>query len=271
MTSDERELAELEASARELVGAIARQIDFYVEQMGLSKSEASQRARDLGLANPTAKPVDQVSWNDLTNLLEKDPTAGQALWKRVKESARQELATGTRTGRSLEARIGGGPYERAQIMVVIEGLRQSLQPRDAVEEMLIHQLAAAFELQLRWQTLAVHRMEEETWQAERDRRRTWENLSERERDRYERDHGWLPPRQTDAAAIEQAVMMADRHQRSFLRLLKAFRDTRRLVGTVVLAGGQLNIAEQQVNVAASDQTAKPRPARRVEKAKSRMS
>jgi hypothetical protein len=45
------------------------------------------------------------------------------------------------------------------------------------------------------------------------------------------------------------VAIADRYQRSFLRLLKAYRDTRRLVGTLVVAGGQVNIGEQQLNVA----------------------
>jgi hypothetical protein len=44
--------------------------------------------------------------------------------------------------------------------------------------------------------------------------------------------------------------MADRFQRQFLRLMKAFRDQRRLLGTVVVAaGGQLNVGEQQVNLA----------------------
>ena len=49
--------------------------------------------------------------------------------------------------------------------------------------------------------------------------------------------GWLPPRQSDAEAVEQAVMIADRYQRQFLRLLRAFRDMRRVLGTVVMTGG----------------------------------
>jgi hypothetical protein len=47
-------------------------------------------------------------------------------------------------------------------------------------------------------------------------------------------------------------MIADRYQRSFLRLMKAFRDNRRLFGTLVAAGGQVNIGEQQVNVTPVD-------------------
>lgn len=255
--TDQEALAELAAAKPELVGAITRQIDFYVVQMGLSKEAANQHARDLGLSSAETRSAEQVSWNDLTNLLEADVERGRALWQRLRDEARTELTTGTRAARSLATRIGGRPYERAQFLVIVDGLTKALQPRDPLEQLLIQQMASAFELQLRWQTLAVHRREEETWQAERDRRRAWENLSQREKDRYERDQGWLPPRQSEAQAIEQAVLLADRYQRSFLRLLKAFRDTRRLVGTVVLAGGQLNIAEQQVNVAVE-----PKPARR---------
>ncbi len=44
-------------------------------------------------------------------------------------------------------------------------------------------------------------------------------------------------------------MLAERYQRSFLRLLTAFRETRRLVGTLVVAGGQVNVSERQFNVA----------------------
>ena len=47
------------------------------------------------------------------------------------------------------------------------------------------------------------------------------------------------------------MLIADRYQRSFLRLLKAFRDTRRVIGAVIVGdGGMLNLTEgpQQVNV-----------------------
>jgi hypothetical protein len=53
-------------------------------------------------------------------------------------------------------------------------------------------------------------------------------------------------------AVDRAAQMADRCERQFLRLLRAHRDQRRLLGSVVVAaGGQLNVAEQQVNVTES--------------------
>ena len=73
-----------------------------------------------------------------------------------------------------------------------------------------------------------------------------------ERERHQQDHGWLPPRVAEAEATEQAAAMADRYQRAFLRLMKAFRDNRRLFGALIVAGGQVNVSSgpQQVNVGA---------------------
>jgi len=81
-------------------------------------------------------------------------------------------------------------------------------------------------------------------------------MSPRERARHEEVEGWLPPRQSDAEAIEQAVMIADRYQRQFLRLLRTFQGMRRVLGTVVMTGGQLNVAEQiqQFNAATGEES-----------------
>jgi len=42
---------------------------------------------------------------------------------------------------------------------------------------------------------------------------------------------------------------ADRYQRAFLRLLKAYRDNRRLFSMLVVTGGQVNVGERQMNIA----------------------
>jgi hypothetical protein len=44
--------------------------------------------------------------------------------------------------------------------------------------------------------------------------------------------------------------MADRFQRQFLRLMKCYRDGRRLIASMTVLGGQVNVAEQQINLAA---------------------
>ncbi|MDQ3805489.1 MAG: hypothetical protein M3416_16880 [Acidobacteriota bacterium] len=49
-------------------------------------------------------------------------------------------------------------------------------------------------------------------------------------------------------ALEQAHQMADRYNRMFLRTLRQMRDLRRYPSVIVNNGGQVNVAQNQVNV-----------------------
>jgi len=273
VTREERAVQELAASRRELVGAVTRQVAFSVEQMGMTPADAAARARERLASDPDAREAGHVTWFELANLIEHDPARGEAAWQRLKDEAALELATGFRASRSLERPVSGRPYERAQFAAVLTGLRTALDPRDGLEELLIQQLACAHDLQLRWQALVVQRMEEGVWQGERDRRRALETMGPAQRERSQQDHGWLPPRIAETEALDQAVLMADRYQRAFLRLMKAFRDNRRLFGSLVVAGGQVIIGERQVNIgqgpASRASRVRVRPVRRVASARVR--
>jgi len=243
-------LEELAAAKRDLTATIGRQIDWLVEayataETPLSVAEASERARSPLVLDPLEQGPEHVAWHHLANLTEHDPERSRDVWNAVKDEARQELWTGSRSARALE-RTQSTPYERAQYLAILEGLRESLKPRRGAEGLLVEMMATSVEQQLRWQTIATRRVDEESWHGERDVRRTLERMSPRERARHGEVEGWLPPRQSDAEATEQAVMTADRYQRQFLRLLRTFREMRRVMGTVVMTGGQLNVAEQQV-------------------------
>ncbi len=246
------EFAELSSARRDLAAAVSRQIDFYVEHYKLPPHEAATKARQALPFDPADRPADQVSWWELSTTLDADPDQGQALWGAIKDEAREELATGFRAARSVEpSAVSGRPLDRAQFRVIVEALDSALKPRDGLEHLLIQQMAAAHEMHLRWQARAVQRAELEAWRGDADRRRELERMSPAQRERYEAVEGWVPPRLSETEAIAQAVMIADRYQRSFLRLLKAFRDTRRVIGAVVVAeGGTLNVSDgpQQVNV-----------------------
>jgi hypothetical protein len=255
LTAEQETARELAASQRELVDAMVRQIEFSVEQMKSTPDEARERFRRTRLTEPDAIASDQISWLDLSALAEEDGARAHALWQRFKDEARDDLAAGVRAARVLERPLASDPPERAAFLAIVGGLRKALAPRDPLEDLLVQQMAAAYELHLRWQKMLVQRMEEEVWQADRDKRRLLDNMGPRERERYQEDHGWLPPRLGQAAAEEQAALLSDRYQRAFLRLMKAYRDNRRLFGALIVAGGQVNIADgpQQVNVTASAQ------------------
>jgi hypothetical protein len=249
-TAEEMTARELAASRHELVDAVVRQIDFSVTQMKSTPDEARERFRRCLHDDPASVRSDQITWVDLSALAQHDPDRGHALWQRLKDEATEALATASRAGRNLERPNASSPGDRAAYIAIVAGLRQALTPRDPLEEMLVQQMASAYELHLRWQTILVRRMEEEIWQGERDQRRALANLSPAQRETYQTDHGWIPPRLGQAEAEEQAAVLADRYQRAFLRLMKAYRDNRRLFSALVVAGGQVNIADgpQQVNV-----------------------
>jgi hypothetical protein len=122
-------------------------------------------------------------------------------------------ADGVAGGALTRADEHATPFERAQYLAILEGLRASLDPTNAAEELLVQMMATAVEQQLRWQTVATRRTDEQVWQGEQDVRRALERMSPRERERHQELEGWLPPRQSAAEAIEQAVMIADRYQR----------------------------------------------------------
>ena len=57
---------------------------------------------------------------------------------------------------------------------------------------------------------------------------------------------WQPPRLADAEAVDRAASMADRFERQFLRLMRCYRDGRKLSASMTVLGGQVNVAEQQI-------------------------
>jgi hypothetical protein len=69
------------------------------------------------------------------------------------------------------------------------------------------------------------------------------------RDSQDRE-AWNPRRVSDAQAIDQAAAMVDRFSRIFVRTLRALRDLRRYASVVVVQNaGQVNVGDQQVNMA----------------------
>ena len=176
-----------------------------------------------------------VSWHDITDELARDRAAGMALWGAVKQAAADELAMG-RTGAEAVEPYHHDPWRRAQYVALRAALADGLQPRNRLEWLLLDGMAQAWTMHLRWlgkhaktESLDAHRVEQDA------------------RNRGE----WQPPRLGEAEAVDRAAMMADRFQRQFLRLMKTYRDGRKLLSSVTMLDGQLNVAQQQVNLANS--------------------
>jgi len=177
-------------------------------------------------------PADHA-WVDVVDSVRRDEAGGREFWDRIRQAAADDLESGRAGALAVEGAYSR-PMERAEYLAVWTALADGLQPRTGLDRLLIDGMAEAWTMHRRWLHKHVLRDSLDSHRMERD---------ERERDR------WRPPMQDDADAIEQAAMMADRFQRSFLRLLKTYRDQRRLLGSVIVAaGGQINVAEQQINV-----------------------
>ena len=172
--------------------------------------------------------------NTLTaSLAEQDPNLMHELWERAKNEAARELASGHRAAGALE--FMGTPWDRARFLAMRAAFREEWRPRGGVEDALIDAMAQAFTVYLDWLRLLHTRSGSEA---------ALEAAS------IGREGHWQPPRVEVAAAIEEAAAMADRFHRMFLRSLRALRDLRRYVGPVIVQqAGQVNVGDQQVNVA----------------------
>ncbi len=102
---------------------------------------------------------------------------------------------------------------------------------------LVDQLAQALRRYEKW--LATHIMRVRYGMLPRVRRQG------APREKYK----WVSPRQNEVNATREAADMADRWQKTFLRTVRALRGLRRYASPIVIQNaGQVNVANQQVNV-----------------------
>jgi hypothetical protein len=224
--------------AREMARAYERMVDYYRRE--LSPAEADARALGGGdLDRLEATPADQLSWFDLGGATRLDPERAGAIWERAVAAARDELTSGHRAARAVES--DGGPWQRAQFAALLEEFVADWQPRGGIERALVETLAQAYTNQLYWTGRMTILSGTEARRQDRETTRRGE---------------WSPPTIEAAAAIDQAAAMVDRFNRLFVRTLKVLRDGRRNAPAVVVQnGGQLNLAQAQLNIGQAEVSA----------------
>jgi hypothetical protein len=232
--------AEAVGLAHEMARAYGEMVRFLRRQMQMSPEEAfahlsdppeDQRERLL------AAPPDQVFWTELSQLWEKDPEAGQAVWQGIKAQARAELDSGHRAAKALD--YGGRPWERARFLAVRQAFRDEWRPRGGIEDALLDTLAQSYTSQLFW-TEQLH---------------VQSSLEYKPEETETRQHGhWRGPRLKDAEAMEQSAAMVERFNRLFVRTLRTLRDLRRYAPAIHIEHvGQVNMAQgPQLNVSESE-------------------
>lgn len=268
-----RDLDELAACKNDIAAAIGDRISWLLEMeaKGQLREAETMAAQPFGLAEANARarqPLryepgkdritgklapDQVSWNELGNLMEHEPEQARELWLAVKGAARDELTSGVRAAKALESGMPSGnqPWQRARYLAIVDALRTDLHPRGGLEELLIQRMASTYSLCLHWQQEAIRREDYEVFQGDAAIRQERRDMTARQKERQRMEYGYLPPRQAQAEAIQEACLMSERYERAFLRLVREFRNLRRTFNSLIVAGGTVNIADggpQQVNV-----------------------
>jgi hypothetical protein len=230
------EHAEATTLASEMAAAFARMTEYYRRQYDLTPQEAMAHAS--GLLGPCygdgalTCPPHQVTWFGLQNVANTDPARAVQRWEEVKHAALMELRSGHRAAKTMDG-LDGDCWQRAQFLAVRHDLAEAWQPRTGVERQLIDLMTQARVAVFQWMEKLARRSSVASM-----------NLPD--------DGMWKTPSMSDAEAVEQAAAMVDRFNKMFLRTLKALLDLRRVVPAVVVQNaGQVNVAGQQVNVAAA--------------------
>jgi hypothetical protein len=222
--------------AGELAKSFGQMVQLYEKHFSLSREEAVRRAAEPPADDGERElngPPDQVSWFDLHGIARTDPDRATARWEEIKRAALDELRTGHRAAQAVETG-NDGAWQRAQFLALRAELSADWQPRNGVERQLLDTMAQAQEGFLHWLRLMTVRTNLESCTTDR---------------RFKEEGRWAPPRQSDADALDQAAGMMDRYNRIFLRTLRALCDMRRHGGPVIVQkGGQMNVAQQQLNV-----------------------
>ena len=227
--------------AAELAKSYRESVEYYRKDLNLSPKKAVAKADDSGSPAYQERILhcapDQVAWGDLRILADQDPTLAAQRWEAIQQAARDELQSGFRAAKTMDA-ANVGPWERAQYLAVRDMLAAEWRPRTGIEWSLIDTMAISYSAFLFWQ----ERLTKYTVLGPRSDNRS-----------VEEDGCWYLARVTEHEAMQQATAMVDRYNRLFLRTLRALRDLRRYNPTIVLNNSQVNVAQrQQVNVAAAN-------------------
>jgi hypothetical protein len=224
--------------ARELARGQRELIDQFQRYAGTDTVEAAEAARtprDHALERVRTAPPDQLSWSTLAQAVRHDPAVTLEAWERVKDAARQELCSGHRTAKSLER--AGTPWDRARFLALRDAFRADWQPRGGVESALIDLLAQSFGTYLHWsERLALY----------------VDSQCETEDVKLKRDGYWMPPRINEAQWMTWCAEQANAAHRRFVMTLKTMQDLRRLPAVTITTVGQVNVAQQQVNVSSRE-------------------
>ncbi|MSU78424.1 MAG: hypothetical protein EXS16_10055 [Gemmataceae bacterium] len=222
--------------ARECAADFAGMVEWYRKHCRTNAEDAFSKATgnpQEDLERVLRSPLDQIHWHEIDNIATIDAEKALELWASIKREALEELQSGHRAAKTMEA-TQSHPWQRAQFLAIRQELGEEWRPRNGMERQLIDTMALAQANYLLWLT----------------KLNCWTSLESYSEKKLADEGQWTPPRVSDSEAIERAAAMMDRFNKIFLRSLRALRDLRRYSRPVIVQhAGQVNVGGQHLNVA----------------------
>jgi hypothetical protein len=196
-------------------------------------------------------PLEVLEFADLIRLQSYSPRTAEWFWERAKQEGRAEFESG-HLAANITFPIGYMKelWNIARYLGVRESFTDDWQPQGGIEVALIDMLAQSY---FQWQ----YWLEQTVKRSETSPKQEHPEYKEWQRNRKDFNQGswidghWLKPTLNEKEALEQAVQMADRFNRIFMRTLRQLRDLRRYSPVTINNPNQVNIAAdggQQINV-----------------------
>jgi hypothetical protein len=199
-------------------------------------------------------PVEMLNFTDLAELFSFAPRVAERLWEHYKREARNEFESG-HLAANITFPIGymKGLWNIARYLGVRESFLDDWNPHGGIEIAMVDMLAQSWFQWQYWIEQTVTRSHTEP-RREDYQFREWKQWQSKAKKQWG-EGAWDIPYVSEDRALEQAVQMADRFNRIFMRTLRQLRDLRRYAPVTINNPAQVNIAAdggQQVNVSNKD-------------------
>jgi hypothetical protein len=252
---------------RELHHAFVKRVAFYRSTAGGSYSleearkaayhpctDVEEAAKHLDKLR--SYPVDRIDFGDMLPLMNVAPDMAEDLWREMKVDGLLEFESGHLASKaSMPTPHMRTPWNAASFLGLRASFRIDWEPRGGLELALIDMLAQAYLQFQYWVKESVLRTQSEPRREAED----YLHWKKHKRSEYKAE-GWDPgwwdiPYVREQEAIEHAAQMADRWNRTFMRILRNLRDLRRYSTVTINNPQQVNIAAdggQQINLATDE-------------------
>ncbi|MEO6655596.1 MAG: hypothetical protein ABIO36_05895 [Pyrinomonadaceae bacterium] len=248
---------------RQMHRSFVRSVAFYRSPTGGSLSSEEARARAFHACTNVEEakkefdtlmglPLESLNFVDFMELQAFAPRVAEQLWEMAKLEGQKEFLSG-HLAANITFPVGymKEVWNIARYLGVRESFIADWEPSGGIEMSLIDMMTQSYFQWQFWLEETVKRSQTREKEVHHEYAR-WMAQQDREANANGYDDGyWVRPTIAEAAALDQAVQMADRWNRIYMRTLRQLRDLRRFAPVTINNPSQVNIASdggQQVNI-----------------------